>query len=90
VFRWSMLKTYPQKPGPVPSLPRRGQNITIRGLPGLAFSTGAGYALSWEEGGWPYQISSGLGLDDALQLANGLEALSLADWKEHIGALLTR
>ena len=58
------------------------QSVTIRGHAGVAFTTGAGYSLYWIEGSWPYQISGGLGLDEALQLANGLEALPLDDWRQ--------
>jgi hypothetical protein len=60
--------------------------ITIRGQQGLAFSTGAGVSLFWQEGGQQYAIRSSLGQEDALALAESLESLDLATWKGRLAA----
>jgi hypothetical protein len=65
--------------------PQQGsQPITIRGQPSVAFTTGAGYTIYWQEAGQPYAIVSGLGLEQARALAEGLEALDLATWRERL------
>lgn len=62
-------------------LPTSGtQDVTVRGQPGVAFTTGAGYSLFWEEGGQQYAILSSLSLEDALALADGLHPLDQAQW----------
>ena len=61
-----------------------GQGVTVRGWQGVAFSSGAGYSLFWTEDGQPFAIVSGLGLEDVLTLAEGLEALDLATFRQRI------
>lgn len=62
------------------------KSITIRGQQGLAFSTGAGVSLFWQEGGQQYAIRSSLGQEDALALAESLESLDLTTWKGRLAA----
>jgi hypothetical protein len=65
--------------------PEQGSRaVTVRGQPGVAFTTGAGYAVYWTEDHQPYAIVSGLGLADVLTLAEGLEALDLATWRQRL------
>lgn len=61
--------------------------VMIRGQAGFAFTTGAGYSLFWEEDGYPFQVGGGLGLEDALTLAEGLEPVALATWHQRLAQL---
>lgn len=60
--------------------------ITVRGQPGFAFTTGAGYKVWWKENGQPYSIGGGLGLDDVLALAEALEPVNLQTWQQRLEA----
>ncbi|HEX2172940.1 MAG TPA: hypothetical protein VHL09_10905 [Dehalococcoidia bacterium] len=61
-----------------------GQPVTVRSQPGQAYSTGAGYALYWVEDGQPLAIVSGLGLQDVVTLAEGLEEVDLPEWQQRL------
>lgn len=63
-----------------------GTPVTVRGLRGVAYTTGAGYSLFWTENGRPYGVRGGLPLPDAMRLAEGLEALDRQAWNERVAA----
>jgi hypothetical protein len=63
--------------------PERTTAVTVRGQPGQAFTTGAGYAISWEEDGVPYKVTGG-GLDETLAFANSLEEVSGEVWQQRL------
>jgi hypothetical protein len=64
-----------------PPVSRNQAEVIVRGQPGFAYTTGAGYSIFWQENGQPYAIIGGLGLDAALEIAEGLELLDLDDWQ---------
>lgn len=61
-----------------------GKSVTVRGQQAMAYTTGAGYSVYWTEDGQPYAIISGLGLTEALALAEGLEPLDLSAWRQQV------
>lgn len=63
-----------------------GTSVIVRGVRGVAYTTGAGYSLFWTENGRPYAIRGGLPLPDAMRLAEGLEALDRQTWNERLTA----
>lgn len=64
----------------------RTQDVTVRGQQGIAFSTGAGYSLFWQEDGQPYAVLSSLSREDALAFANGLQAVDRQAWLAQLEA----
>lgn len=61
----------------------RTEAVTIRGLPGAAFTTGAGYSIVWQEDEVPYVVAGG-GLEATLAFAEVLEAVSGAVWQQRL------
>lgn len=57
---------------------------TIRGHQGQASTTGAGYAIYWDESDYQYAISSSLGLEEVLALAENLESVSVEIWEDRL------
>lgn len=64
--------------------PYGAEPIPIRGQDGFVFTTGAGYSLFWQEAGSPCQVAGGLTLEDALLLAESLEAVDLETWQQRL------
>lgn len=60
--------------------------MTVRGRPGVAF-TSAGYSVWWPAEEQPCAIVSGRGLQSVPALAEGLEAVDLATWRQRLAAL---
>ena len=61
-----------------------GQAVSVRGRPGTAFTTGAGFSVFWTEDGQRYAILGGLGLQDVLALAHSMEVLDLAGFQRRL------
>ncbi|NOK62508.1 MAG: hypothetical protein GFH27_549293n242 [Chloroflexi bacterium AL-W] len=71
--------------GAMTSLPlTEGEPQTIRGYEGQASTTGAGYGLYWDEGDYQYRVAGGVGLEDALAIAENLEPVSFEVWQERL------
>ena len=66
-----------------------GQAITVRGRPGMAYTTASGTGIYWEEGGFPYAIVGRILPQDALSIAEGLDAWDLATWQRRVQSLRT-
>jgi len=67
--------------------PARGVPLAVRGRQGVSFTTGAGYSVFWSEGGQSYAVIGGLSRDDALAIAESLDPLDLAAWRNRLAAL---
>lgn len=63
-----------------------GESVTIRGQPGMAFTTGAGYSVFWKEHGQGYALSTSFRLDEVQALAETLEPLDLATWQQYLAS----
>ncbi len=66
-----------------------GQAITVRGRPGMAYTTASGTGIYWEEDGFPYAIIGRILPQDALSIAEGLDAWDLATWQRRVQTLRT-
>lgn len=64
-----------------------GATATIRGIRMRTFTTGAGYTILWEENGVQYTLISSLGLQDATNLIEGLDSVSLSTWRTRLDRL---
>ena len=64
-----------------------GQAITVRGRPGMAYTTASGTGIYWEEDGFPYAIVGRILPNDAVSMAEGLDPWDRATWQRRIYAL---
>jgi hypothetical protein len=60
------------------------QDVSVRGLPGIVFANGSGYAVFWSEGQQPYSVVGTRSPDELLQIANGLQAIDRPTWQQRI------
>jgi hypothetical protein len=65
---------------PPPRVP--GVAVTIRGQPGMAYTTSGVTFISWTENEWPYTINGTLSQEELIAFADGMELLPLARWQE--------
>jgi hypothetical protein len=61
-----------------------GRPVSVRGRAGRELNTGAGAAVYWQEDGLPYGVVTGLNLAEALRVADGLEVIGPATWRERL------
>ena len=69
---------------------RSGQAVTVRDQRGMAYTTSAGYTVIWTEQEQVYSVSGGLGLQDTLAIANGLQEVDLVTFRRRLGGVTTR
>jgi beta-lactamase class A len=58
--------------------------ITVRGQDGLAFTTGAGYLIYWQEQGQPYAIAGFFSADELTEIANTSALLHRQRWTDQL------
>lgn len=77
------LRSAPELPPP----PATGSTaISVRGQQGVAFTTGAGFLIHWQEHGQPYTIAGFFGPEELVAIAESLEPMIQADWQARLSA----
>ncbi len=69
--------------GEAPDLP--GRQVRVRGLPAMAYNTGAGNSVEWREAGRSYAIMGDLSLPELLALAHDLQTIDRGRWLRSLG-----
>lgn len=85
--QYFMQVTGGQASGLAEAVSSGAMRATVRGVAGYEFSTGGGWSFHWEQGDVGYSVGGIMGREDTLAVAEGLEAVSLATFRERLAAL---